>query len=75
MNNEEIRAFLKRNTNMSDHDINKHLADGVSAYQNSTAGYEEYKQACLGGLYDEDEISGMWDKLETIGEYKFDWVL
>ena len=75
MNNEEIRAFLKRNTNMSDHNIDRRLADGVSVHQNSATGYEEYKQECIGGLCDEEEISGMWDKLEIIGEYKFDWVL
>ena len=33
MNNEEIRAFLKRNTNMSDHNIDRRLADGVSVYK------------------------------------------
>ncbi len=75
MSNEEIRTFLKENTNMSDHDIDKHLADGVFAYQNNTAGYEEYKRECLGGFCNEEEIPEMWDKLETIGEYKFDWVL
>ena len=40
MKNFEIKEMLKNNTNMTDHDINRHTKDGVIVYDD----YEEFKE-------------------------------
>jgi hypothetical protein len=60
---------------MTKHDIEKHIKDGISVYENSEVGYEEFKEEMLGNLNDEEEIPEMWEEMEVIGDYRMDFVL
>lgn len=79
MRSEEIRKILATGTNMTERDIERHIKDGVSVYDNTDAGYKEYERECIAGLSDPEEILEMWDKLETVESdgknYKIDFVL
>lgn len=50
MKDAEIREMLKDNTNMSSHDIEEHIKDGVIVYSS----FEEFKSECIAIGYDED---------------------
>lgn len=79
MRSEEIRKILATGTNMTERDIERHIKDGVSVYDNTDAGYKDYEQECIAGLSDPGEIPEMWKKLETVESdgksYKIDFVL
>ena len=75
MTNEKLFELLKKKTNMTEHDIKKHIKDGISVYENSEEGYEEFKEEMLGNLNDEEEIPEMWEDMEVIGGYRMDFVL
>lgn len=79
MRSEEIRKILAHGTNMTERDIERHIKDGVSVYDNTEAGYKDYEQECIAGLNDPEEISEMWRSLETVENdvksYKIDFVL
>ena len=79
MNESEIREIIKNGTNMTERDIERHIKDGVSVYDNTEAGYKEYERECIAGLNDPEEIPEMWKKLETVENgtksYKIDFVL
>lgn len=45
----------------TEEDIRRHLKYGV--YYDIS--YEEFRENCLGCLIDEEDIPGMWDKLDT----------
>lgn len=79
MNESEIREIIKNGTNMTERDIERHIKDGVSVYDNTEAGYKEYERECIAGLSDPEEIPEMWKKLETVENgtksYKIDFVL
>lgn len=79
MKTEEIRKILATGTNMAERDIERHIKDGVSVYDNTEAGYKEYERECIAGLSDPEEIPEMWEKLETVENgaksYKIDFAL
>lgn len=79
MKTEEIRKILATGTNMTECDIERHIKDGVSVYDNTDAGYKDYEQECIAGLSDQEEIPEMWEKLETVESdgksYKIDFIL
>lgn len=75
MNNNELKALLKENTNMSEKDIDRHIADGIMVYSNDEKGYDDFKEDKIAGLCDEDEIAGDWDSLDIVGEYRMDFCL
>lgn len=79
MRSEEIRKILAHGTNMTERDIERHIKDGVSVYDNTDAGYKDYEQECIAGLNDPEEIPEMWEKLETVESdgksYKIDFAL
>lgn len=79
MRSEEIRKILAHGTNMTERDIERHIKDGVSVYENTEAGYKDYEQECIAGLNDSEEIREMWEKLETVESdgksYKIDFAL
>ena len=79
MKAEEIRKILATGTNMTERDIERHIKDGVSVYDNTDAGYKDYEQECIAGLNDPEEIQEMWKKLETVESdgksYKIDFSL
>ena len=70
----EKEEILKKGTNMTNHDIKKHIQNGASFYPNSEAGYKAYFDQCIACLNDEDEIPDMWDSLEVIGDYRVDFI-
>lgn len=71
----DVRAMLKCNTNMSKYDIERHVKDGVLIYEN----FDEFREECLAGLMDEEDIQRAWDTLDTMmyqgKSYKVDFVL
>lgn len=79
MKTEEIRKILATGTNMTERDIERHIKDGVSVYDNTEAGYKDYERECIAGLCDLEEIPEMWKSLETVENgvksYKIDFVL
>ena len=79
MRAEEIRKILATGTNMTERDIERHIKDGVSVYDNTDAGYKDYEQECIAGLNDPEEIPEMWKSLETVESggksYKIDFAL
>lgn len=79
MNESEIREIIKNGTNMTEHDIERHIKDGVSVYNNTEAGYKEYERECIAGLIDPEDIPEMWENLETVENgaksYKIDFAL
>lgn len=79
MKTEEIRKILATGTNMTERDIERHIKDGVSVYDNTDTGYKDYEQECIAGLSDQEEIPEMWEKLETVESdgksYKIDFIL
>lgn len=79
MRSEEIRKILAHGTNMTERDIERHIKDGVSVYDNTDAGYKDYERECIAGLIDPEEIQEMWKSLETVENgvksYKIDFDL
>lgn len=75
MNDSELKDYLLRHTNMTEHDIELHIHDGVRCYPNNGAGYVEFSRDLLAMLFDVDDIPKCWDELEIIGDYRFDWTL
>lgn len=72
---DKIKEMLKANTNMSEHDIEKHINDGIMVYES----FEEFKNEWIAGMNDEEEAQSAYDKLDTMAydgkEYKVDFVL
>lgn len=58
ISNQKIFDILKTYTNMTDRDIRRHISQGVSVYENTPDGYENYKSECIAGLCDADDIPG-----------------
>lgn len=75
MTNEKLFELLKKETNMTDHDIHKHIEDGILVYENTESGFEDFKNDALAGMNDEEDIPDMWDKLDIIGDYRMDFAL
>lgn len=75
MDNKQVKEMLRQNTNMTEHDIDKHIRDGVIVYES----YEEFKSEWNAGLNPEDEAGNEWerlDKMEYNGkEYRIDFIL
>lgn len=75
MINEKLFELLKKETNMTDNDIQKHIECGIAVYDNNEAGFIEFRDDALAGMNDEEEIPDMWDKLDIIGDYRIDFAL
>lgn len=75
MTNEKLFELLKRKTNMTDHDIQKHIEDGIMVYENTEAGFADFRNDALAGLNDEEDIPEMWDELDIIGDYRINFSL
>lgn len=71
MTDSEIRLLLKEYTNMTNHDIDKHIKDGVLVYEN----FEEYRAECEEALMDDEMIEKCWNELDIMGNYRVDFVL
>ena len=71
----KIFDILKAYTNMTDSDIRRHISQGVSVYENTQDGYEDYKSECIAGLCDEEDILGMWNALEVVGGFRIDYCI
>lgn len=72
----EIRAYLNEHTNMTAHDIDKHINDGCECYLHSMEGYELFKSNWIAGMNNPDDALRIWnDEFEKIGDYRFDWAL
>lgn len=56
-----IEERILRTTKMSEHDIQKHLRDGVIYYED----YDQFFTDWLAGLNDEEDAPAAWDKLDT----------
>ena len=73
MTNEKLFELLKKETNMTDHDIQKHIEDGIMVYENTEVGFADFRNDALTGLNDEEDIPEMWDELDIIGDYRMDF--
>lgn len=71
---ERVFSYLSRNTHMTEREIKRQIADGVGVYQDNQVGYNEFRENCLAGLCDEDDVLDMWESLDVVGDYRFDWV-
>lgn len=69
----EKEEILKKGTNMTNHDIKKHIQNACF-YPNNESGYKAYFDECVAGLNDADEIPNMWSSLEVIGDYRVDFI-
>lgn len=72
---ERVFWYLSKNTHMLKSEIKRQIADGVGVYQDNQVGYNEFRENCLAGLCDEDDVLDMWEALDIVGDYRFDWVL
>lgn len=75
MTNEKLFELLKKETNMTEQDIKKHIEEGISVYENTKEGYEDFKEEAIGNLNDEEDVPEMWKAMEVIGCYRMDFVL
>ena len=50
MTNEKLFELLKKETNMTDHDIQKHIEDGIMVYENTEAGFADFRNVCIFAL-------------------------
>ena len=75
MTNEKLFALLKKETNMTDDDIQKHIEDGIMVYENTEAGFADFRNDALAGLNDEEDIPEMWDGLDIVENYRMDFAL
>lgn len=66
MTEQEIRKILQDGTNMAAHDIEKHIREGLVVYEDNKEGFEDFKDAFIGGLNDPEEAPEEWEKLELI---------
>lgn len=66
MTEQEIRKILENGTNMTAHDIEKHIREGLIIYEDTKEGFEDFKDAFIGGLNDPEEAPEEWEKLELI---------
>lgn len=73
MTNEKLFALLKKETNMTDNDIQKHIEDEIMVYENTEAGFADFRNDALAGLNDEEDIQEMWDGLDIVGDYRMDF--
>ena len=72
---QELRRYLKEHTNMTEHDINKSLKNGYDCYINNEEGFELFLIDWIASLEDPEEAPIIWNDLEIIGDYRFDWYL
>lgn len=42
-------------------------------YENTEAGFADFRNDALAGLNDEEDIPEMWDELDIIGDYRMDF--
>ena len=75
MTNVKLFELLKKETNMTDRDIQKHIEDGIMVYENTEAGFSDFRNDALSGLNDAEDIPEMWDELDIIGDYRMDFSL
>lgn len=75
MTNEKLFELLKKETNMTESDIMKHIEDGIMIYKNNADGFSEFRENAIEGMNDEEDIPEMWDGLDVVGDYKMDFLL
>lgn len=82
MTDKELFEFLKKNTKLTDSEIESDLKAGTMYYPDNEEGYKEFYDNCIAGLFEEEDIIDMWDRclevvkdLDTKESYRFDWVL
>ena len=75
MNNAELKIYLTNNTNMSEHDIDKHIADGIMVYSNDSEGFKAFVQDWTASLNDEEDAADAWKELEVIGDFRMEFYL
>lgn len=67
---EEKKKLLRKHTNLTEREIQKHLKDGVFFYPNNNDGYKAFFDECIAGLFDEEDISEMWEVMNIVGDYR-----
>lgn len=75
MTNEKLFELLKKETNMTESDIMKHIEDEIMIYENNAAGFSEFRENAIEGMNDEEDIQEMWDRLDIVGDYRMDFSL
>lgn len=72
---EIIREFLQKYSSKSDYEIEQYMTGNIALYDNTEEGKEEFFGAAQAAGMDDDEIEDSWEnELETIGNYKIDFV-
>ena len=66
MTENEIVKILQDGTNMTVHDIEKHIREGLVIYEDNKEGFEDFKDAFIGGLNDLEEAPEEWEKMDLI---------
>lgn len=70
-----IREFLQKYSGKSDYEIEQYMAGNIALYDNTEEGKEEFFGVVQAAGMDDDEIEDVWkNELETIGNYKVDFV-
>lgn len=75
MNNAELKIYLTENTNMSEHDIDRHIADGIMVYSNDAEGFKAFVQDWTASLNDGEDAADAWKELEVVGDYRMEFCL
>ena len=75
MNNAELKIYLTSNTNMSEHDIDRHIADGIMVYSNDAEGFKVFVYDWTASLNDEEDAADAWKELEVVGDYRMEFYL
>ena len=66
MTEQEIRKTLADGTNMTTHDIEKHIREGLAIYEDTAEEFQDFKGNWVGGLNDPEEAREEWEKLDLI---------
>ena len=60
---------------MTENDIERSIKYGISVYENTERGYEDFKEETIGQLNDAEDIPGMWEAMDVVGDYRVGFTL
>ena len=79
MLNEIEKMEIIRSMKMTEHDVMKHMKDGVSVYPVNDEGKSFFIEEQKSALFDDEDIERNWDNMDEVTykgtRYKIDFVL
>lgn len=63
---QEIRKILEDGTNMTAHDIEKHIRDGLAIYEDIEEGLQDFRDDWVSGMNDLEEARSRWGAMDLI---------